>query len=84
MAGITVDLWTLTRFLSKHAVKDTYGVIETPETSGLIPTDSSNRRWSVADARLRRDSWHEPGAQRKPGGQRKPNTDARVQSIAPA
>jgi hypothetical protein len=41
MAGITVDLWTLTRFLSKHAVKDTYGVIETPETSGLIPTAAS-------------------------------------------
>jgi hypothetical protein len=38
MAGITVDLWTLTRFLSKHAVKDTYGVMETPETSGLIPS----------------------------------------------
>jgi hypothetical protein len=38
MAGITADLWTLTRFLSKHAVKDTYGVVETPETSGLIPT----------------------------------------------
>jgi hypothetical protein len=38
MAGITVDLWTLTSFLSKHAMKDTYGVIETPETSGLIPT----------------------------------------------
>src|SRR3984957_1148837 len=41
MAGITVDLWTLTRFLSKDAVKDTYGVIETPETSGLIPTPTS-------------------------------------------
>jgi hypothetical protein len=41
MAGITVDLWTLTRFLSKNAVKDTYGVIETPETSGLIPTATS-------------------------------------------
>jgi len=41
MAGITVDLWTLTRFLSKHAVKDTYGVAETPETSGLIPTATS-------------------------------------------
>ena len=41
MSGITVDLWTLTRFLSKHAVKDTYGVIETPETSGLIPTAAS-------------------------------------------
>jgi hypothetical protein len=38
MAGITVDLWTLTRFLTEHAVKDTYGVIETPATSGLIPT----------------------------------------------
>src|ERR1700751_1937347 len=41
MAGITVDLWTPTRFLSKHAVKDTYGVIETPETSGLIPEATS-------------------------------------------
>ena len=41
MAGITVDLWTLTRFLSKDAVKDTYGVVETPETSGLIPTAAS-------------------------------------------
>jgi hypothetical protein len=38
LAGITVDLWTLTRFLSKHPIKDTYGVIETPETSGLIPS----------------------------------------------
>jgi hypothetical protein len=38
MAGITVDLWTLTRFLAEHAIKDTYGVIETPATSGLIPT----------------------------------------------
>jgi len=41
MAGITVDVWTLTRFLSKHAVKNTYGVIETPETSGLIPEATS-------------------------------------------
>ena len=41
IAGITVDLWTLTRFLSKHVVKDTYGVFETPETSGLIPTAAS-------------------------------------------
>ena len=41
MAGITVDLWTLTRFLTKHPVRDTYGVIETPETSGLIPEATS-------------------------------------------
>ncbi len=38
LAGITVDLWTMSRFLSKRPIKDTYGVIETPETSGLIPT----------------------------------------------
>jgi hypothetical protein len=38
MAGVTVDLWTLTNFLSKYPIKDTYGVVETPETSGLIPT----------------------------------------------
>jgi hypothetical protein len=38
MAGITIDLWTLTSFLTKHPIKDTYGVVETPETSGLIPS----------------------------------------------
>jgi hypothetical protein len=38
MAGITVDLWTLSSYLTKHPIKDTYGVIETPETSGLIPS----------------------------------------------
>jgi hypothetical protein len=36
VAGITTDLWTLASFLSKRPIKDTYGVIETPETSGLI------------------------------------------------
>jgi len=40
LAGITIDLWTLTSYLSKHPIKDTYGVIETPETSGLIPSAS--------------------------------------------
>jgi hypothetical protein len=40
LAGITTDLWTLTRFLTKHPIKDTYGVVETPETSGLIPSAS--------------------------------------------
>src|SRR3984893_1027084 len=38
MAGITVDLWTLSSFLTKRPIKDNYGVIETPETSGLIPS----------------------------------------------
>jgi len=38
LGSITTPLWTYTRFLSKHPVKDTYGVIETPENAGLIPT----------------------------------------------
>jgi hypothetical protein len=38
LGGITTDLWTYTRFLSKRPIKDPYGVVETPENSGLIPT----------------------------------------------
>ena len=37
-AGIRPDVWTLTRFLSRRPIKNTYGEIETPETLGLIPT----------------------------------------------
>ena len=36
--SIITPLWTYTRFLSKRPVKDTYGVIETPQNAGLIPT----------------------------------------------
>ena len=36
--SIITPLWTYNRFVSKHPVKDTYGVIETPENAGLIPT----------------------------------------------
>jgi hypothetical protein len=37
LGTITRSLWTYSRFLSKRPVKDTYGVIETPENSGLVP-----------------------------------------------
>jgi hypothetical protein len=37
IAGIIIDLWTYDKFLSKDPIEDAYGVIETPETSGLIP-----------------------------------------------
>ena len=37
LGSITRSLWTYSRFLSKYPVQDTYGVIETPENSGLIP-----------------------------------------------
>jgi hypothetical protein len=47
LRGITRDLWTYTRFLSKRPVTDPYGVIETPEASGLVSvqaTDTSDTR----------------------------------------
>jgi hypothetical protein len=37
LGTIAKSLWTYTRFLSKHPVRDTYGSIETPEERGLIP-----------------------------------------------
>jgi hypothetical protein len=38
LGGITRDLWTYTKFLSKRPIEDPYGVIENPQNSGLIPT----------------------------------------------
>ena len=34
--GISRDLWTFTKFLSKRPIENAFGVIETPETAGLI------------------------------------------------
>ena len=51
LAGITRDLWTCTRFLSKRPVEDPYGVVETPETSGLsaqVTSTSDTRERSGA------------------------------------
>jgi hypothetical protein len=41
MGGFPTLLWTYTRFLSKRPVRDVYGVIETPENSGLIQNPSA-------------------------------------------
>jgi hypothetical protein len=38
LGGLTTSLWTYTRFLSQHPIQDTYGIIETPENSGLMPS----------------------------------------------
>jgi hypothetical protein len=35
LGGVTRDLWTYTKFLSKRPLTDPYGSIETPETSGF-------------------------------------------------
>jgi hypothetical protein len=48
--GIAADLWTSTKYLSTHPIKNPYGTIETPENSGIIsfsspgptPTSSAN------------------------------------------
>jgi hypothetical protein len=40
LEGITSDLWTYTNFLSNRPIEDPYGVIETQENSGLIPTET--------------------------------------------
>ena len=46
IGSITRPLWTYSRFLSKRPVKDTYGVIETPESSAadraIVPASPAN------------------------------------------
>ena len=36
LGSVSTPLWTYSRFLSKQPVQDTYGVIQTPQNSGLI------------------------------------------------
>ena len=36
LGSVTTPLWTYSRFFTKQPVQDTYGVIETPQNSGLI------------------------------------------------
>jgi hypothetical protein len=52
-SGIVVELWTETKFLSSQPIKDSYGVTETPDSSGLghlgTPTPSPSPN---ADATL--------------------------------
>jgi hypothetical protein len=38
LGGFATSLWTYSRFLSKHPIRDIYGVIETPENSGISPS----------------------------------------------
>jgi hypothetical protein len=42
LAGITTPLWTYTKFLSARPIHDTYGIVETPDNSGLVdPRDAA-------------------------------------------
>jgi hypothetical protein len=49
-AGITSDLWTYNKFLSKLPIKDAYAEIETPETSGLVAAETSAEMGTVQGA----------------------------------
>jgi hypothetical protein len=42
VGGIIRPLWTYTRFLSARPIHDIYGIVETPDTAGLIdPSDAA-------------------------------------------
>jgi hypothetical protein len=49
-AGITSDLWTYNKFLSRLPIKDAYAEIETPETSGLVAAETSAEMGAVQGA----------------------------------
>jgi hypothetical protein len=36
LGGITRSLWTYNKFLTARPIRDIYGIIETPDTAGLI------------------------------------------------
>ena len=41
LGGITKPLWTYTKFLSARPIRNIYGIVETPNTGGLIdPADA--------------------------------------------
>jgi hypothetical protein len=36
LGGITRPLWTYNKFLTTRPIRDIYGIVETPDTAGLI------------------------------------------------
>jgi hypothetical protein len=45
LGGIAKPLWTYTKFLSARPIRDIYGIVETPDTAGLIdPGDFAGGR----------------------------------------
>jgi hypothetical protein len=42
LGGITRPLWTYNKFLTARPIRDIYGIVETPDTAGLIdPSEAS-------------------------------------------
>jgi hypothetical protein len=44
MGGVTSDLWTPTKNLSTRPLRNTVGVIETPDMTGILPISSATPR----------------------------------------
>jgi hypothetical protein len=42
LGGITKPLWTYNKFLTDRPIRDIYGIVETPDTAGLVdPSDAA-------------------------------------------
>ena len=74
IAGVTSDLWTFTRFLSTRPLIDPYGIIETPENSGLISTQTS-----ISDMREPAGATPAPGVSPQSTASPAPRTTSIVQ-----
>ena len=55
LAGITRDLWTYTKYLSKRPIVDPYGIVETPENAGIILSGTTERITLPQHSDVKRD-----------------------------
>jgi hypothetical protein len=53
LGGISKPLWTYTKFLSARPVRDIYGIVETPDTAGLIEPGEPAVAGSALNERVR-------------------------------
>jgi hypothetical protein len=71
LGGITKPLWTYTKFLSARPIRDTYGIVETPQISGLI---------EPGDAKMLESPGTQPTSSPTPISPRSAQTSAKAQS----
>ena len=83
LGGVTIALWTYTKYLTKRPIKDTYGVVETPENSGLIPT-SDTRMISLPDGSAPLPDGSAPLPTSSPGQTMPNNPGVDASSLNPA
>jgi hypothetical protein len=53
LGGITKPLWTYNRFLTVRPIRDIYGIVETPDTAGLIDSGDAAVVRSALNERVR-------------------------------